>query len=269
MAQTHSIITLTSDFGYDDPYVGIMKGVILQICPGCQLVDLVHGVPQGDIVRASLAVQAAIEYFPAGTVHLAVVDPGVGSARLPIAVHARGMYFVGPDNGLFWFLADDDPPPRVVSIKQGPFTLPRTSPTFHGRDIFAPIAAHLAAGTRIEQLGTPERRMVTLDLPKAQRLSSARVEGTIIYVDHFGNCISNVAPEELGLDLSRGRWMARSSVADFPLRRYYSEVEEGSPVAVVGSSGRIELSIRDGSAATQLKLKLGASFVLERTDSPR
>ncbi|MCU0612918.1 MAG: SAM-dependent chlorinase/fluorinase, partial [Candidatus Eisenbacteria bacterium] len=125
MSVPHPVITLTSDFGLDDPYVGVMKGVILRISPECRLVDLTHSIGQGDVVKASLAVRAAVPYFPVGTVHLVVVDPGVGSARRPIAVHARGMYFVGPDNGLFWFLADDDPPPRIVEIRRGPFVLPR------------------------------------------------------------------------------------------------------------------------------------------------
>jgi S-adenosylmethionine hydrolase len=259
------IITLTSDFGLDDPYVGVMKGVILQICPWGRLVDLSHGIPQGDIVRASLVIQAAIDYFPMGTVHLAVVDPGVGSARIPIVVHGRGMHFVGPDNGLFWFLADDDPPPRVVAIESGPFTLPRTSATFHGRDIFAPIAAHLASGVKLEQLGTPTRSIVTLDLPKPQRISAHRVKGSIIYVDHFGNCISNVVPEALGLDLTKGTWTVRCDVGEFPLRRFYSEVEKGAPLSVVGSSGRVELSLRDSSAA-QLGIELSTSFLLTRID---
>lgn len=262
---TPPIITLTSDFGLDDPYVGVMKGVMLQICPWARLVDLSHGIPQGDIVRASLVLRAAIDYFPGGTVHLAVVDPGVGSARVPIAVHGRGMHFVGPDNGLFGFLAEDDPPPRVLAIKPGPFTLPRTSATFHGRDIFAPIAAHLASGARLEELGTPARAMVTLDLPKPQCVSSSFVRGSIIYVDHFGNCVSNVLPEELGLDLARGKWTVRCDAGEFPLRRFYSEVEKGAPLAVVGSSGRVELSLRDGSAA-QLGIGLNTAFLLTRID---
>ncbi len=264
MAIELPIITLTSDFGLDDPYVGIMKGVILQICPHCRLVDLSHGIPQGDVLRASLAVQAALDYFPKGTIHLAVVDPGVGSARLPLVVHARGMYFVGPDNGLFGFLAHDDPPPRVVSIRPGRYTLPRMSATFHGRDIFAPIAAHLARGVRLEELGTASRGLVTLDIPKAEWLAPDKVKGTVIYIDHFGNCISNVLPEELGLDLSRGRWVVRCVAGEFPLRRYYSEVEKGEPLALVGSSGRVELSIRDGSAAVQRQIGLKMSFILER-----
>lgn len=258
------LITLTSDFGLDDPYVGIMKGVILQICPMCRLVDLTHGITQGDVLRASLAIQAALDYFPPHTVHLAVVDPGVGGSRLPIVVHARGMYFVGPDNGLFGFLAHDDPPPRIVTIRQGPYTLPHPSFTFHGRDIFAPVAAHLAAGVRFEDLGTPTRSMVTLDLPKPRRLSPTQVEGTVIYVDHFGNCVSNLIPAELGLDLGQGTWVVRSAKGVLPVKRYYAEVARGAPLALVGSTGRVELAVRDGSAAAGLGISLGFSFVLER-----
>lgn len=266
MHETHPVITLTTDFGLDDPYVGIMKGVILQICPTCRLVDLTHNVPQGNVLRASLVLRAALDYFPPGTVHLVVVDPGVGSSRHPIALHDRGAYFVGPDNGLFWFLADDDPPPRVVTIQSKAFVLPRTSSTFHGRDVFAPVAAHLALGVRLDELGSPERTVVRLDLPKPMRLSSRKVSGSIIYVDHFGNCISNVAPEELGIDLSKGAWIVHCQAGELPVRRFYSEVDPGTALAVVGSSGHVELSVRDGSAALQLDLGTGTSFEIERLD---
>ncbi|MBN1425008.1 SAM-dependent chlorinase/fluorinase [Candidatus Fermentibacteria bacterium] len=266
MTDAHPIITLTTDFGLDDPYVGVMKGVILQICPTCHLVDLAHTLSQGDVLRASFALRAALEYFPQGTVHLVVVDPGVGSARHPVAVHGRGMYFVGPDNGLFWFLADDDPPPRVVTIQNRAYVLPRTSSTFHGRDIFAPVAAYLARGVRLEELGPPLRTVVRLDLPRPQRISSHRIGGAVIYVDHFGNCISNIAPEELGIDLTRGSWTVRCDAGQLPVRRFYSEVDAGTPLAVIGSSGHVELSVRDGSAALQLDLGPGAPFVIERLD---
>jgi len=262
----HPLVTLTSDFGSGDSYVGVMKGVILRICPSCRLVDLAHSIPQGDILKASFALRSAVKYFPAGTVHLAVVDPGVGGSRLPVAIHAGNMYFVGPDNGLFWFLAEQDPPSKTVILENAGYTLPSTSTTFHGRDVFAPVAAHLASGVGLEELGPPLlKQLVTPSLPQVEWIGNASLRGHVIYVDHFGNCVSNILPEEVGCDLS-GSWVVElRDYHPLPIGSYYGQVDDGSPIALIGSSGNLEIAVRNGSAAKKLNLDVGTAFLLKKS----
>lgn len=256
------VITLTTDFGLDDAYVGVMKGVLLRICPQCQLVDLTHNVPQGDILKASLVLRSAAGYFPAGTVHLAVVDPGVGGSRLPVAIHSGDKYFVGPDNGLFWFLTRRDPPPKAVVLQKRNYFLPKTSTTFHGRDVFAPVAAHLASGVPLSEFGPQTRELVSLALPAVTREAGGGLKGQVIYIDHFGNCVTNLSPEEVGCDLS-ARWMVEmEDGSTIPVGMYYGQVQEGHPLALVGSSGHLELAVRNGSAEKELTLRVGSEFVL-------
>jgi len=266
MKVEYPLVTLTSDFGSDDSYVGVMKGVILRICPSCRLIDLTHSIPQGDVLKASFALRSAVKYFPVGTVHLAVVDPGVGGSRFPVAIHAGDMYFVGPDNGLFWFLAEQDPPSKAVILKNDSFTLPQTSTTFHGRDIFAPVAAHLASGVALENLGPPlHKQLVTRALPKVERIGSTSLRGHVIYVDHFGNCVSNISPEEVGCDLS-GSWAVElRGHPPLPIGSYYGQVDDGSPIALIGSSGNLEIAVRNGSAAEKLNLGVGTAFLMKKS----
>jgi S-adenosylmethionine hydrolase len=256
------VITLTTDFGLDDAYVGVMKGVLLRICPQCRLVDLTHSVPQGDILKASLVLRSAAGFFPAGTVHLAVVDPGVGGNRLPVAIHAGNKYFVGPDNGLFWFLTRRDPPPRAVVLEKRTYFLPKTSTTFHGRDVFAPVAAHLASGVPLSEFGPQTRALTSLSVPDVVREASGRMRGQVIYIDHFGNCVTNLSPEELGCDLSSHWIVVLEDGSRIPVGAYYGQVEEGHPLALVGSSGHLELAVRNGSAEKELALRLGSEFIL-------
>lgn len=258
------LVTLTSDFGLDDAYVGVMKGVILKICPRVRLIDLTHSIPQGDILKASLVLRSAVNYFPSGTIHLVVVDPGVGGERLPVAIHSRDMFFIGPNNGLFWFLRDEDPPPRAVKLEKYDYFLPETSNTFHGRDIFAPVAAHIGNGIQLDAFGPRLRDLVELSLPRVKRIDSGTYVGEVFYIDHFGNCVSNLAPNELGFDIDPS-WVVELEDGNVvPVCRYYSQVPRDKPVALVGSSGHLEIAVRDGSAAEQLGLQRGVSFVVRK-----
>ncbi|HVX38810.1 MAG TPA: SAM-dependent chlorinase/fluorinase [Gemmatimonadaceae bacterium] len=242
-------ITLTTDFGTADGYVGEMKGVLVSRAPDAQLVDITHEIPPQDVERARLTVARTWRRFPAGTVPLVVVDPGVGSARAALAVASDGRFLVGPDNGVLSpaLLA---PGARAVELPT-----PRgASATFHGRDVFAPAAAALACGVSIETLGIECSSPIIRRTPEAVRRADGAIDGEIIILDRFGNAITNV----LGL---RGGVVEIGELR-LPLRRTYAEVAPGEPVCVVGSSGFIEIAVRNGSAAERLGLVRGAPIIV-------
>ncbi len=185
------IITLLTDFGLGDAYVGIMKGVILSLSPDARLVDLSHEVPPQEVLSGAMVLQSAWRYFPPGTIHLAVVDPGVGSSRRALAAAGREQFFVGPDNGLFSLVFAEQAPLMVVSLENPQYFLAKVSATFHGRDIFAPVAAHLSLGVPLTAFGPALSDPVGLDFP-APEFGEEEVDGQIISCDHFGNLISNI-----------------------------------------------------------------------------
>ena len=242
------IITLLTDFGTADGYVGEVKGVLLSGAPRAAVVDIAHDVRAQDVDAARLAVARYWRRFPAGTVHLVVVDPGVGSKRAAIAVESDGRYLVGPDNGVLSpaLLARDA---RVVALPLPP----RASHTFHGRDVFAPAAALLAEGAALELLGTALDSPIVLRTPEARRLDDGRVLGEVIAVDRFGNLISNI----VALHGGRVEVAARS----LEVRRAYTDVREGELTALVGSLGFVEIAVRDGSAAATLGVGRGATVL--------
>jgi hypothetical protein len=245
------IITLTSDFGVRDPFVGIMKGVILGLCPDARLVDLTHEIPPQDVLAGALALEAAVPFFPPGTVHLAVVDPGVGSARRPLAVAARGHLFVGPDNGLLT-PALAEPGWRAVRLEAPEYRLAAVSRTFHGRDIFAPAAAHLALGVSLYRLGPEVEDPVRVAIPRA-RLAAGAIEGEVIAEDRFGNLITSVTADLLA-ELRTGAALS-VELGDRRLGGLlgsYAEAPEGAAGAIIGSTGRLEIFVRNGSAAAAL-----------------
>ena len=240
-----SVITLLTDFGTTDGYVAELKGVLLSEAPASQVVDLSHDIPPHEIDAARLAVARYWRRFPAGTVHLVVVDPGVGSARRAIAVSSDGRFLVGPDNGVL-SPALLLPGARVVSL-----AVPAdAAPTFHGRDVFAPAAAALARGSAIESLGGSVDDPVIRRTPEVVREEDGWLRGQVIVVDRFGNAITNL------LAIHGGD--VRVGDRDVPLRRTYADVSTGEAVALVGSSGLIEIAVRDGSAATLLGLNRGS-----------
>ena len=248
------IITLTTDFGLRDPFVGVMKGVILGICPEARLVDLTHDIDPQDILGAQLALESSVPFFPVGTVHLAVVDPGVGSARRALAVQSGGQCFVGPDNGLLSF-AFKMPGWTAVSLTAEHYRRPHVSQTFHGRDVFAPAAAHLARGVRLEHFGPLVLDPVRLDLPAAREEGGALV-GEVIAEDRFGNLITSLMAEGMA-QLRGGATVEVEGRRLGPLKAFYSGGEPGVPAPIIGSQGRLEIFVREGSARAILGARRG------------
>ncbi len=254
------LITLTTDFGLDDAYVAAMKGVIFSIAPDLRTVDVSHGVTPQDVMGAAFVLRDAAPYFPEGTVHLAVVDPGVGTARRPIAARIGGQLFVGPDNGLFSLLLDGGEPEAVVVLDRPAFwRTPEPSRTFHGRDIFAPVAAHLASGRSLDDLGSRTDTLQRLHWVRA-RADAEGLQGWVAHIDRFGNAITNI-PAALLLAHRAGRPLKCyvGSTILTGLEETYADVEEGEPVALIGSSGWLEVGVRDGDAAELLSIHKGSA----------
>lgn len=250
------IITITTDFGLSDSYVGVMKGVILGICPEVRIVDITHDLPPQDVLAGALAIEQALPYFPPGTIHIVVVDPGVGSERRPIAVATPRATLVGPDNGVFSLALDAAPIWRAVHLNDPAYWLPHVSHTFHGRDIFSPVAAHLAGGLPIDRLGTATTELVRIDVPAVQR-ESLRLLGTVLQLDRFGNCICTITARDLAALNARQLRVRVGGRELGPLRRTYADVAEGEPLAYVGSDGRLEIAVRNRNAAKELGIWRG------------
>jgi S-adenosylmethionine hydrolase len=260
------VIALLSDFGLRDHYAGTMKGVILGICPEAALVDITHDIPPHDVLAGALELASCWRHFPPGTVFLAVVDPGVGSSRRPIAAAAGACHFVAPDNGLLAPVLDAAPPSAVVHLANPKFGAPAISRTFEGRDRFAPAAAWLARGVRLEDLGPRLDGYERLALPEAG-VNDDGVSGEVIRVDRFGNLVTNISERLLAGALGREWLAARIRVAGRdvgPLVATYSEVGEGDACALVGSTGHLEISVNRGSAADQMGVGRGAAVSADR-----
>ncbi len=247
------VVTLLTDFGLVDPYVGMMKGVILGLCPEAAIVDITHDVPAQDIQTGAFLLERASRFFPAGSVHVAVVDPGVGTARRPLVIEAGDSWLVGPDNGLLASAARARGIRRIVHATDRNYFLPIVSNTFHGRDLFAPLAGHLARGVPAARMGKTTTRLVRL----AARVPTRRhgtILGQVVLVDRFGNLVTNLQPEHL----PRGRFRIRAGGFDAGrLRRSYEEVEPGALLVLVSSYGLLEIAARGGSAAARLGLGKG------------
>jgi S-adenosylmethionine hydrolase len=245
---TQRLLTLLTDFGSRDAFVGIMKGVILGINPAVTLVDLSHEVPPQDILAGALILCSAVAFFPAGTIHVAVVDPGVGSNRRAILVETANAIFIGPDNGLLSLAAPADAVKRTVHLTNEHYFLPHRSQTFHGRDVFAPVAAHVSRGVSIDQLGNPTPTMTRLSLPPVERLTNGLV-GSVIYVDHFGNVITNITEADLRPFPRETLLVSIDTVHTRGVVTSYAAVDIGAPAALINSWGMLEIAVRNGSAA--------------------
>jgi S-adenosylmethionine hydrolase len=271
----NGIITLTTDFGLADAYVGAMKGVMLGIAPGARLVDITHTIGPQEIHQAAYIVQTFYPSFPPGTVHLVVVDPGVGGERRQIVLVTPEAMFVAPDNGVLTYAWRDAharwgrDQAAVYELAERRYWLPRISNTFHGRDIFSPVAAHLASGVPANAMGPrlPAITEAALEQPALGR--SGELVGRIIHVDHFGNCITNITPEHLGRAGMDGRIAVQIIDQRISgLYRTYAEGASGSLIALVGSSNRLELAVCNGNAARTLGVGIGDSVkVLAREES--
>jgi S-adenosylmethionine hydrolase len=244
-----TIVTLLSDFGTADGYVAEVKGTIMSRAPEVVVIDVAHDIPAHDIEAGRLALARYWRKFPAGTVHYAVVDPGVGSARRPLAVQSDGRFLVGPDNGLL------SPALLLGDARAVELPVPAGSaPTFHGRDVFAPAAALLAAGSPVDALGAPVSDPEIRRTREARRLGDGAIEGVVITVDRFGNAVTNLLAAHGGV--------VEVGTLRLPVLRTYADVAPGAALALVGSSGLIEIAVRDGNAAALLGLQRDATVLL-------
>jgi S-adenosylmethionine hydrolase len=260
----NGIITLTTDFGLADSYVGTMKGVILSIVPDARLVDITHDVSPQNIHQAAFIAQTFYDYVPSGTIHLLVVDPGVGSQRRAIALGTPQALFVAPDNGVLTYVWRDalarwgPEACEVVELAEQRFWLQRVSSTFHGRDLFAPVAAHLASGVPLASLGPRLPRIAEAALEQPAPGRNGGLVGQIIHVDHFGNCITNIMPRHLEEAGMGDQMVVRIIDQDIVgLQRTYADGAVGALIALIGSSDRLELAVRNGNAAQTLGVGIG------------
>ena len=258
------IITLTTDFGEADHYIACMKGVILQIAPAATIVDVTHIIEAHDVVHGAFVLRQVFEHFPEGTVHVAVVDPGVGTTRRLIAARYGGQSVLAPDNGLVSLIHRDFPLVELREIQNTRIFRQEISSTFHGRDILAPIAAHLASGVPMEAVGPMIDQLEILNLEAVRKLPDGGLEGQVLYVDHFGNLISNIGVEELAqfAEESDGMNVYVGPLRVGPMRNTYGDVAPGQIVALVGSTGMLEVAINQGNAAAQLRAAPGAIVVV-------
>lgn len=248
------IVTLLTDFGLSDPFVGVMKGAIHQRFREARIVDLTHAIEPQDVLTAAFWIDASFRYFPEGTVHVVVVDPGVGTARHPLLVSAHRHYFVGPDNGVFTRVLRSEVGREVRRIDLTRLGVDSPSATFHGRDIFAPAAGELASGYRWPpELGTLLPEWVRLELPRPERRGSGLV-GTVLTIDRFGNVITNLSRRHVE-EAQAPRVRVRGDVLSF--FKTYAEVEPGQSFALINAFDRVEVAVREGSASQQLGLRRG------------
>jgi S-adenosyl-L-methionine hydrolase (adenosine-forming) len=269
------VIALLTDFGTSDAYVGTMKGVMLAICPHAQLVDLTHAIAPQNVRQAAYVLLTAYHYFPPDTVFLVVVDPGVGTARTPIAVHTDHGCYVAPDNGVLSYVLARLHVQRVVRLENPVYRLADTSQTFHGRDIFSPAAAHLTAGISVSELGPTLETWHTLPQPKLS-IMPTRIDGEVLHIDHFGNIITSIGQlrwsgDTLRLDPAFGDGhpveqpvinAADCTITVGPhtlhaIRRTYGAVAPGTLTALIGSTGQLEIGVNQGHAAQTLTIQPG------------
>jgi len=259
------VFALLTDFGTRDHYVAAVKGVLLSSCPDANIVDISHDVRPHSVLEGAYILACAYPYMPDGTIHIAVVDPGVGSARRGLVVSARGKYFVAPDNGILGYVLAGERNWRAYAIESPEFTSNRVSSTFHGRDVFAPAAVRVALGRSPSEAG-PEVTDPLIPSGLFAQVQGERICGLVVHVDRFGNLITNVSEQ-----LLRG-WLAGrdpagavvdvGGVSVLGIRRYYSEVPVGQPIALVGSSGQLEVAVNGGSASQRFGRDVGAAVTV-------
>ncbi len=259
MPKTQPVITLITDFGLQDGYVGVVKGVITKINPSVKIIDISNNIESQDIFQAAYVLYSSYAYFPKGTIHVVVVDPGVGSNRKVLCLKTKDYLFIAPDNGVLSFIAAREESPSIREVTNKKLFLPEISDTFHGRDIFAPTAAHLSKGFSYKDLGKRVSKIKEIDLPKPIRSPGGMLRGEIIYVDGFGNLITNINRDMIdrlrekteNLAIAVGRRKLNK------ISNSYADVGVGDVVAIFGSAGYLEISVNHGSARDVLNLKKG------------
>lgn len=255
-------MTLLSDFGTVDGYIGAMKGVILSRAPEARIVDLSHDIPAQDVTAGAWALREAAPYFPSGTVHVAVVDPGVGTVRRPLLIAAAGQWFLGPDNGLLSLAVRERGGSGAWVLDRPERHHQPVSATFHGRDIFASVAGHLAAGAGPSDCGTPVDRWLELAVPRVERRGDGSLLGCVLHVDRFGNLVTNLEASEL--TSPRGLRVRIAGRELGPIRTTFADVAPGEWLAYLGSAGKLEIAVREGSAAAAGRLAAGAAVEVLR-----
>jgi S-adenosylmethionine hydrolase len=257
----NSIITLTTDFGDKDGYVGAVKGVLLKINPQIKIVDITHDISPFNILEGTLILNSFYQFFPRGTIHLVVVDPGVGGKRKGILIQTDNYFFVGPDNGIFSLILENEKIREIIGITNSEYFLQKPSSTFHARDIFAPVSAYLSLGVKPQEFGSLSRECYKLKLPQP-KFRENRLKGEIIYVDRFGNLISNIRsellPDEKRIQVKIGQRRIKG------LSRFYAERKEGELIALIGSSNFLEIAVNQGNAQRLLKAKTGDKITVEK-----
>lgn len=265
------IVTLLTDFGVGDYFVGAMKGAVLSVNPQAQIVDITHDIPAHDIEAGAFTLRAAYETFPVGTIHVAVVDPGVGSSRRAVVARGSGGHlFVGPDNGVLGHVYERTEGLRVFQLTKREFFREPVSATFHGRDIFAPVAGALSRGVAPETLGEEIEDFVRLPQSTPLRNPDCSLTGAVIHIDRFGNCVTNITPQDLSVaDIESGARILVGDCAPLSLRDYFAveENSRGEPFAIWGSAGFLEIAIYCDSAARALGIERGQTVVVQ--GSPR
>jgi hypothetical protein len=255
------IITLTTDFGARDPYAGAMKGAMLAINPALTIVDITHEVRPFSVLEGAYILRAAYDYFPTRTIHVAVVDPGVGTDRRCLMVTSEKYTFVGPDNGIFTLVLDELDDYTCYHLTSAHYFRTSVSPTFHGRDIFGPVAAWLSKGINYDYFGPPLENPVRLRIPAPQKGPEA-VMGHVIYADHFGNLVTTISAAALSQTFGERRLVCRVGEGDqarlLPVRSHYGQVEQREALALVGSTGYLEVAVNQGRAVDLLGLKIGS-----------
>jgi S-adenosyl-L-methionine hydrolase (adenosine-forming) len=259
--KTPQWITLTTDFGAQDWFVGTMKGVLASLAPQARVIDLNHGLPATDIQAGAFSLASSFRYFPSGTLHLAIVDPGVGTDRAPIAIRTAEYLFVGPDNGVLSLAAEQEKILEVRRIENPKWALEEVSKTFHGRDIFAPAAAHLLNGVPFSQAGPKVTSFQRLSWPQISECDQS-VSGSVIYVDRYGNAITNI-PNRAFVQESLAADVFVKSKRITRVHHCYQAVAPGKPVCVPGSGGYLEIAINQGNAAERLKLSVGSPITVK------
>ena len=265
-----SIITLLTDFGTEDAYVGVMKGVILSINPSVAIVDVCHYIDPQDLIEAAYLIKSSYRYFPKGTVHIVIVDPGVGGNRSIVAFKLSGHIFLAPDNGVLTLLVDEGEIEAIVRVENTDYFLDSISQTFHGRDIFAPVGSHISKGVPIEKLG-PQLEfpdLTRLSIPMPYISNKDELIGAIISIDRFGNCMSNISENtfnmfvknstEKRLEIKIGKTVIKS------LSHTYSDAEPKRPLAIIGSFGYLEIAVNCDNAGHRLNIKRGSTITLKR-----
>ena len=257
------LITLTTDFGEGSAYVAAMKGAIYSIIPSVRIVDISHRVAPQDVRMGALMLEDATRWFPPGTIHVAVIDPGVGTERPIVFAEIGKQRYIAPDNGLLSRITLHEPASRIIAVENPRYWHPVVSETFHGRDIMGPVAAHVASGIDPADLGTALSKIHLIEWPQPQETDHA-VTGEIIAVDHFGNLISNITTEHLGAGDRAALKVTCGGRTLAGLRRTYGEEQPGTLVALVGSTERLEVAVVDGNASRELGLGVGGLIRVDR-----